>query len=614
MRLHSVKLINYKSMDESKYNEIIIEPNITAIIGINDSGKSNILSGLSKISFTNRIDNIFDSNNKNRNNRNASDMSYQIVLKRLPQESSLLSEDTVIKIDKNGFKATGGIVTYFLDNLSTDVNDLYEYMDTNPFRFLGNDLASFRKNCQILKVENTLDIPRITEILKKIRQWESRITSEKKEEYNLLLKSVEKKWENMCDLFPSIFYRNDANQLASEYRGDNLKKELNFNSFFLQFIQYLGFTANDILQAVSGRTDGSTSNLQEIIQDAIDEKINKKFKDFYGVEKVSLKIKFYPNVVFFTVKTDKGSSMSLGERSNGLRWYLNLFIDSQIHNVVSKNTVYLFDEPGISLHVKAQEKLLELFWDLSSKGNQIIYTTHSPFMLDTSNNGIERIRAIIKESDGNTKIYKTAYDSNIAKESRKDTLTPIIRALGMNMSSAFGPSQAKFNIITEGVSDCVYLTAIGKKLGINLSKYAFIPVFGASNLINVCTILYGWNCNFLAIFDYDKEGVEKGGNIFNDKYNYFYNEFFIYLKDASQKEIESKTYLTSPVTIEDLVFDRKEFVDQNDYSGLNKTLIAKFYKTALEEGTFECKEKTLNNFKNLFERIDECINKQKRIF
>ena len=49
MRLHSVKLNNYKSMREKEHNEIIIEPNITAIIGMNESGKSNILSGISKI-------------------------------------------------------------------------------------------------------------------------------------------------------------------------------------------------------------------------------------------------------------------------------------------------------------------------------------------------------------------------------------------------------------------------------------------------------------------------------------------------------------------------------------------------------------------------------------
>ena len=39
MQIHSVKLINYKSIGNYPESEIIIEPNVTAIIGKNESGK-----------------------------------------------------------------------------------------------------------------------------------------------------------------------------------------------------------------------------------------------------------------------------------------------------------------------------------------------------------------------------------------------------------------------------------------------------------------------------------------------------------------------------------------------------------------------------------------------
>lgn len=51
MYVHSVKLINYKSFGDYKENEVIIEPRITAIVGKNESGKSNVLDGLSQIRF-----------------------------------------------------------------------------------------------------------------------------------------------------------------------------------------------------------------------------------------------------------------------------------------------------------------------------------------------------------------------------------------------------------------------------------------------------------------------------------------------------------------------------------------------------------------------------------
>lgn len=43
MYIHSVKLVNYKSIGDYPESEIILEPKVTAIIGRNESGKSNIL-------------------------------------------------------------------------------------------------------------------------------------------------------------------------------------------------------------------------------------------------------------------------------------------------------------------------------------------------------------------------------------------------------------------------------------------------------------------------------------------------------------------------------------------------------------------------------------------
>lgn len=322
---------------------------------------------------------------------------------------------------------------------------------------------------------------------------------------------------------------------------------------------------------------------------------------------MTLKARFTTNVLSFTVSTDSGSTMTLGERSDGLRWYLNLFIDVMANNLPSRQVVYLFDEPGISLHVNAQKELLNLFADLASKGNQIVYTTHSPYMLDTANSGIERIRATVKDESGITKIYRTAYHPDIAPDAQEDTLTPIIRALGMSISDTFGPAYEKFNVVTEGISDCVYLLCVGKKLGIDLSNYAFIPVVGASNLINVCTILHGWGCNYMALFDYDSEGVTKGGEVFKNKYELEYKKNFMYLKDVSEDEIANKTYKTDGVEIETLVTDLDDCLTNKGYAKCGKVLNAKWYADALEDGTYTCSSETLNNFKELFDRINSCM-------
>lgn len=97
-------------------------------------------------------------------------------------------------------------------------------------------------------------------------------------------------------------------------------------------------------------------------------------------------------------------------------------------------------------------------------------------MLDLENDGVHRIRAVVKNTDGFTYIYKTAYDAQIAPETQKDTLAPIINAIGMNLSDTFGPAKDKINIVTEGMSDYIYLCTMAKVLDIDTNKYAIYTI------------------------------------------------------------------------------------------------------------------------------------------
>ena len=55
------------------------------------------------------------------------------------------------------------------------------------------------------------------------------------------------------------------------------------------------------------------------------------------------------------------------------------------------------DEPGLNLHASAQADLLHFIEDLS-KNYQIVYTTHSPFMIDSSN--LQRVRTVLETDKG----------------------------------------------------------------------------------------------------------------------------------------------------------------------------------------------------------------------
>ena len=74
--------------------------------------------------------------------------------------------------------------------------------------------------------------------------------------------------------------------------------------------------------------------------------------------------------------------MSFSERSNGLKRYFSLFIDTKAKIDNNRPTLYLLDEPGVYLHVKAQKELLQYFNHLCNDGNQVVYTTHSLTIYD----------------------------------------------------------------------------------------------------------------------------------------------------------------------------------------------------------------------------------------
>lgn len=125
--------------------------------------------------------------------------------------------------------------------------------------------------------------------------------------------------------------------------------------------------------------------------------------------------------------------------------------------------VFLIDEPSVYLHVDVQKKVLELFDELSRE-NQVIYTTHSPFML--YENRIDRIRAIQKNQEGYSEIVTSVMSEKIVRTSQSETLSPLVSALGMKLYQNLRVSDSKLNVMTEGFSDAIYLDVMSMKLGV----------------------------------------------------------------------------------------------------------------------------------------------------
>lgn len=211
--------------------------------------------------------------------------------------------------------------------------------------------------------------------------------------------------------------------------------------------------------------------------------------------------------------------VELEDRSTGLQWFLSFYLiflveSSQDH----RDAILLLDEPGLSLHPLAQRDLSAFFENLSGT-NQIIYTTHSPFLVDADM--LDRARKVYVSDDGSTKA--TSDLRRGSEDPRKSGATyAIYSALNMNVAESM--LIGCHPVIVEGPSDQHYLTAI-KTILIAAGKIKpareliFPPAHGARNAQVIATILSGRDDVLpVMLLDGDAAGLKMAGDMRNGLY------------------------------------------------------------------------------------------------
>ena len=203
------------------------------------------------------------------------------------------------------------------------------------------------------------------------------------------------------------------------------------------------------------------------------------------------------NILHLSIKNlETGYSLPLEEQSHGMRWYLSFQAYFSQFQQEEKNVVLLLDEPGLHLHGQAQQDFLKSITQRFAKYHQIIYTTHSPFMIDPTN--LQRVFTVEKDNKNGTNIC-----SDVLSKDPK-TLFPLQGALGYDVvqSMFIGPNC----LIVEGTSDYVYLEQmilILDELNRTVLKrdIAISPAGGASIIAFYATLLWANKLNVVMLLD-----------------------------------------------------------------------------------------------------------------
>lgn len=599
MKISAIKIYNIRSfLNNDNYLEL--ENKKTTIIGVNESGKSNILEAIGKLDFLNKLGNYYNGIK----NLSVPEQEVEILIQLDMKENEMErlgvvddSERTLLTFKVGQATTISGTLSYAISNndiikIAVDFWDNNSASDfyyiTNENRKSYSDAIYFIKNCssEIIPL-NQLDIL--------FKNFKKDIDSK---ECVACINGLKEELKKIYSMFPVIMYKqwDGIVPVMAVYGNIEAIKDLTDKNSSLYKLTYAaGIEIDDMKQAFEIGEGNVRNTLRRKIEKLIRKNVCEEFKRFYKKSDLELEIKFEANKLYVRVITGD-MVMSIGERSNGLRWYLGLFIELMAIDYKNRDVLYLLDEPGVFLHVNAQKELLKLFDELCENNGQLIYTTHLPYMLDTEN--IYCIRRVEKDDDGQSHIFNRVYAGGLELPSRQETLTPLIQAMGCDMKYSIDISSRK-NIITEGITDRMYLEAGIKELGI-LEEINIIPSNGVAAIPNIVSILIGWGCNYKILLDYDSEGftqykrlIKSFGEEIKDRIVFVVDGHIP--EDVNDRTIETKT-IESVLT----EIDSNKLNTPYDGSEKTKTIAAMEFRSKVISGEIEMDELTKNGFKRLF--------------
>lgn len=634
--LKKVTIHKYKCVESDQSFEV--DDSITVLVGMNESGKTSVLEALAKTNYFTadkrfKFNATHDYPRKEKKKMEKSGIEPKAVTSYFEISPDLIDEMKNDLGDGVFMQNTFSRLSKF-DNKGTWLD-----VSSDPKKFIDNQtkklgISSSTLNEKLYKAKSTQDIESIKQEYKDENIIEG-------------LQALAKYFENQWD------WSNDPlnEYIARTYLKPHLPKYLYYDEFYsLPSRISIESLQNEMLELDEQKTAKALFELADI---DINELINADdFEDFkaeleateatiseelfeYWSTNKNLEIQFdidkiektdpqgnkriVEHVLDIRVRNTRTKvSLPLKNRSKGFNWFFSFLVwFKKIQEDPDSNYILLLDEPGLNLHASAQGDLLEFIEHLSSE-YQIIYSTHSPFMVDPAD--LNRVRTVVESENG-------SIVSDSVQEKDPKTLFPLQAALGYDIAQNLFIS--KNNLLVEGVSDLVYLQILSGILQESgktslRDDITIVPVGGMEKVSTFVSLLRGSKLDIACLLDSSIDASSKSKldhlikeKIIQKKKIRFFDEFIPNSSEADIEDMFSKDdYLSlfneafkehQDIKISNLNSDINRIVLQiNSYLNINRYNHYRPANTLAKSGTeiSRFSNETISNFENMFKDVN----------
>jgi len=374
---------------------------------------------------------------------------------------------------------------------------------------------------------------------------EKQVISEWEETNSKIIKNVEKilvdnteseALKNFIDdrLHPRFVYFSDYKKILGNINlAEYIKESETEASAGIEYIE--GFDRAETVRNLLYLAEFEIEKLEEVknspsklikFLNIASKKLTERLNPSWKGEAINVELRLNPGNILSVVLSDvhKDGTITntglLNRRAEGFKWTFSFIINfaAETQKAELKEAILLLDEPARNLHPTQQMGISDLLKNLAGS-NQVLYATHSPFMIFDYTPG----NLLVVELDKKKHLSKIFYDYWKADDT---TLTPILYGLSKGLVDSITDREVGYNsrplIIVESMSDTMYLNAFDKFLqdpNISMNPLNVVPAYSKNSVLPLSIFYHTHGYNTFVLLDNDYESNQIAEQLKNNKFS-----------------------------------------------------------------------------------------------